>query len=559
MSRRDWPRLRVERVVAAGRVFLAVFSLFAVWLDPSEPATHAHIAYGLFTAYVAYAVAVAGFVVRVGRLERWWPLATHAIDLACFSLVIFFTAGPSSPFTAYFVFALICATLRWQSRGTFWTAVVALSVFFGVSAYYGVVARDPDFDVLPFVIRGAYLVVIAVLLGYVGAHNERTLGETWLLASWPQTTAREVESLARDLVAYAEPLLEAPRAAVAWNEPDAARLRLVVWDRGRSAAEQYPVEMALVDTAVADRPFVTNADWRTPTLVQEAGSLRLVEWPGEPVAPWLAARLSPRTVLSVPLLADRVEGRLFVLDKPDVSLDDLVLAEVMAGIVAARLDAWYLNEHLRHAAATEERIRLARDLHDSVLQSFTGVGLRLAAVREIVRRERSAGVEALEEAQRVLAAEQRELRFFIDELRPHTLMSDAGALEKRLTELARRIEREWDLSVELRVEAPDALPPALARELYHIVREALVNAAQHGAASVAAVRVGPAAAGGLAVSIADNGRGFVFQGRYTTEELVRQGLGPRTIRERVLALGGSLTLESGATGASLHLLLPVGT
>jgi signal transduction histidine kinase len=559
MPQWDWPRLRVERLVGAGRIILAVFSLFAVWLDPTEPAYHADVAYALLTVYVVYAAVVAAFVLRISRVPRWWPLVTHAADLSLFALVIFFTAGPGSPFTAYFVFTLICATLRWQWRGTLWTAVVALGVFFSVSAYYGVVARDPGFDVLPFVIRGTYLFVIAVLLGYVGVHTERILRETRLLASWPHTTPPDVESLARDLVGYAEVLLEAPRAALVWREPDALRWRLVLWDRGASTSERHPADSALVADAVVDRAFILHADWRARTLVQEAGHLRLVEWDGEPLAPWLAARLAARTVLSVPLGGESFEGRLFVLDKTDVTLDDLVMAEVMGGVIAARLDAWYLSEQLRHAAATEERIRLARDLHDSVLQSFTGIGLRLAAVREILGGERSAGIEALEGAQRVLAAEQRELRFFIDELKPRVSMTEAAALSDRLTELAERIEREWDLSVQLKVEPPETLTPSLGRELYHLIREALVNAAQHGAASAACVCVGPAGSDGLAVSIADNGRGFAFQGRYTSEELARQDLGPKTIQERVLALHGTLTVESGATGASLHLRLPMGT
>jgi len=67
-----------------------------------------------------------------------------------------------------------------------------------------------------------------------------------------------------------------------------------------------------------------------------------------------------------------------VLDKIDSTFDDLILSEIVAGVIAARLDAFYLAEQLRQAAATEERIRLARDLHDGVLQSFTGIALRTA-------------------------------------------------------------------------------------------------------------------------------------------------------------------------------------
>ena len=85
---------------------------------------------------------------------------------------------------------------------------------------------------------------------------------------------------------------------------------------------------------------------------------------------------------------------------------------------------------------------------------------------------------------------------------------------------------------------------------------ALINAARHGSASTAEVRLEPADDGAIAVAIADNGRGFAFSGRYTIDELARLELGPRTLRERVAAMHGSLTLESGPSGAELLIVLP---
>jgi DNA-binding NarL/FixJ family response regulator len=56
------PQSRAERLIAAGRVVLAVSSLFAVWLDPAEPAKYADVAYSLLAAYVVYAAAIAFLV-----------------------------------------------------------------------------------------------------------------------------------------------------------------------------------------------------------------------------------------------------------------------------------------------------------------------------------------------------------------------------------------------------------------------------------------------------------------------------------------------------------------
>jgi len=223
------------------------------------------------------------------------------------------------------------------------------------------------------------------------------------------------------------------------------------------------------------------------------------------------------------------------------------------------LDAYYMTEQLRQTSATEERIRLARDLDDGVLQSFTDIALRLAAIRRMMDSDRGAAISALEDAQRMLASEQRDLRFFIQELKPAAAPSESAPLEARLDELAQRMEREWDLRVELWLDGQsNRLPVSLCRDIYHIVREALVNAARHGSASLARVTVGPAGADAITVAIADNGRGFPFTGRYSAEELAKLNLGPKNLRERVRAMNGSMVLESGPAGAELHVILPLG-
>jgi signal transduction histidine kinase len=158
----------------------------------------------------------------------------------------------------------------------------------------------------------------------------------------------------------------------------------------------------------------------------------------------------------------------------------------------------------------------------------------------------------------MLASEQRDLRFFIQELKPAAAPPDGAALKTRLDELAQRMEREWDLRVELWLDdQSEQLQVSLRRDIYHIVREALVNAARHGSASVARVNVAPAGADVITVSIVDNGRGFPFTGRYTADELAKLNLGPKNLRERVRAMNGSMVLESSPTGAELNVSLPV--
>lgn len=552
------PRLRPERLIAGGRLVLAVSSLFAVWLDVDEPVRFAPLAYGVLVAYLVYAVAAAVLVWRVEIVSHRWSLATHATDLTCFSLFIFFTEGPASPFTVYFVFALLSATLRWRARGAFWTAVVVITAFIGLGIYFGLVLADGAFDLRAFIIRGVYLLVLAVLLRYVGAEDQRTLTEMWGLATWPQAMHEDTGPLARDLLGHAAQLLAAPRLVLAWVEEESPWWQIAIRDEGAWHLDRLPAERTIVHPALIDRAFLRSGGPGSRTLVQVPEAPELSAWPGDPIEADLGARIGPGAVVSVPLQGGSFSGRLFVLGKDDVTFDDLVLAEIVAGVVAGKLDTFFLTEELRQTAATEERIRVARDLHDGVLQSFTGIALRLPPILRLMQTDVAAAARALEDVQRVLASEQRELRFLIQELKPSAAPPAELPLVRRLGELAQLMEREWDLSVDLRIAGGAQLSPALSREVYHIVREALVNAARHGTASQARVDIGPAGGDALVVSIGDNGRGFPFSGRYSGEDLARLKLGPKTLQERVRAIqGASLTLDSAPSGAELVVVLPL--
>ena len=108
------PQNRGERLITIARVVLAAFSFLAIWLDPSEPAKYAQIAYTLLANYLAYALLVAVLVWSANIPLKRLPLITHAFDLVAFAFFIYFTEGPTSPFFVYMVFALLCATIRWR-------------------------------------------------------------------------------------------------------------------------------------------------------------------------------------------------------------------------------------------------------------------------------------------------------------------------------------------------------------------------------------------------------------------------------------------------------------
>jgi two-component system, NarL family, sensor histidine kinase UhpB len=182
-------------------------------------------------------------------------------------------------------------------------------------------------------------------------------------------------------------------------------------------------------------------------------------------------------------------------------------------------------------AQEEERARVARDLHDEVNQSLTGLLLRLEAVREAAPPELEPEIA---ETQRLANQAMQELLSLARQLRP-TALDDLG-LTAAIAGQVDQVRRSG-LAAELTAEGDFSdLDDDVQLVLYRVAQEALTNAARHSEAQRIAVslrRVGP----GVELDVADDGRGFAF-------EQAERGLGIEGIRERALLIGAELTIES---------------
>ena len=113
------------------------------------------------------------------------------------------------------------------------------------------------------------------------------------------------------------------------------------------------------------------------------GEGRFDQWQGEssPICPALDRRFLDGRAVSVPFHVGDLEARLFLLDPPALTLDDVAIAEIIADRLKALFAQAILVRKLSDAAAVEERIKIGRDLHDGVLQSLAGTALQLQALR----------------------------------------------------------------------------------------------------------------------------------------------------------------------------------
>src|SRR5438128_2514561 len=199
------------------------------------------------------------------------------------------------------------------------------------------------------------------------------------LARAPRTLPQDAGLALRQLLKSAAGVFGAPRALLVWGDADEPWLHQAAWADGDDFEERRdPRETLhpLVAEALHGVNFFCLDAARAVAAVLQAAPGGPHAWRGAPIHPALVSRFAMKAVLSLCVRGESVEGRLFVLDKRRFIADDLVLGEVVGSHLSESLDHLLLTRRLRQAAATEERVRLSRDLHDGVLQSLTGAALK---------------------------------------------------------------------------------------------------------------------------------------------------------------------------------------
>lgn len=545
MDTRWLPQSRAERLIATGRFVLSIASCGAIYFDPLEPARMPTLTYTLLAAYAVYSLVAMIWSVVSPRTSERRQIVTHVIDMTFFGVVNYMTAGPTSPFFTYFVFGMVCAILRFGRRGTLATAVAALAVFMMSGARS---ARALDFELNRFIIRATYLVVVGSLLVYLADYQQRMHADLARIARWPRTGSLEVLDLVTQLLREASSIFGARRALLAYEYLGERHSYLGVWEEGKFRASAEPSETAEMLLDSGESTFVSSTSLRTAV---DTSSLPL------PAA--VVSQYAIDDVVATSLKGDFIRGRLLLLDGRSPLLEDVNLARIAGGVVAGRLDHFHATEQLRRGAVAEERVRVARDLHDSVLQALTGVALQLRTIPRLMSRDPHQAEQRLEEVEQVIVSGQKDLRWFIDQLHPerHTNEQASVGLTERLVMLSQRFNKQWGLDVTNEV-APivHLLPMSIRHEIYAIVSEAVANAAKHAEAKKVTVAVNIESSD-VRIQVADDGKGFSFRGRYDLNDMIAMKRGPVTLKERVASLGGQMIVDSSENGAKLEIRVPL--
>jgi signal transduction histidine kinase len=548
-----------ERAIALARIVLSASGLFAIWMDPAEPVRLVEVTYTLHAIYVVYSLVLAA--VMWNRSSRGaLPVLTHLFDVAMFSVFQYLTLGPSSPFFTYFVFSLFCGALRWGWQGTLGTSVLVVVAYVAMGASMSRTLGSTEFELNRFIIRTVYLGLTAALLVYLGQHEIRLRSELGRLAHWPPAGGLDTATALARVLPYAARTIGAERALVVWEDVEEPWLRTASWsESGITTARHAPATFEpLVPPELTRAVILSNGALSESTVAFGDVNEHAINYVGLPVHPGLLPHLGGEGLASAPFRTERVAGRVFFTGIGGPTAESRLLAEVVARAVGDSLDQLGITQQLREIGAREQRIQLARDLHDGVLQSLTGIRYELQAIAGALASDTTgASRDRLLAIERALAIEQRELRLFIDDLKPQDRGGD-GALAARLHALRERVTLEWKVPVTIRVPPePFTLSPALQQAVPLMAHEAIINAAKHARPTRIAVDV-HIDGERLRITVSDDGCGFAFRGAYPHRALVEGNLGPASLRERAAALGGEMHIDSTATGSKVEIAVPLG-
>ena len=325
---------------------------------------------------------------------------------------------------------------------------------------------------------------------------------------------------------------------------------------GRSIQEFITVGIAPEERAALGNPPVGHG--LLGALTREPHPIRIPNIAADPRSVGFPPNHPPMTSLLGARIIGRgtVFGNIYLTDKQGAEMFDeedervLVVLATQAAIAVenARLydETERRGRELQRLQVLEERERIAKELHDGVIQSLFAVGMSLQGLATS-----SADLETarrLEAAVEDVDAAIRDLRNYIFGLRPGILAD--RQLDQALKELTTEFEAHSGVVTVVDVDGEAASTLASrAGEVVQLAREALSNVSRHAEATTCRVSLRRGAEG-IVLEIDDDGRGFDV-------EATTRGMGLSNLRERAESIGGKLEIESTAgEGTTVRATLP---
>jgi signal transduction histidine kinase len=481
-----------ERMVCLMRLVLSLSALIVIYIYPTEPDRFVKATYAALTFYIIYSAAL--YLMSALRYASVWEGVVPWIDVGFYLILISLSSGTNSFFFFFFFFAILVASFRQGFKPGLSVAVMS-ALSFTIIGFLSAPSQT-QFEWNRFLLRPTYLLVLGYMMAYWGGNEIRLKRQLNLL--------REVTGLANPRFGIAHTLGSIMRRLRAFYDADSC---LLLWSEARADehflmtsvreaveahphVEKIPAPLAHLLSSLPETLSVVYNGRRFARYVRKKGHFfssspakETSVMNGRAEIETLASRLEAESFICVPArFRGRIVGRLYltgrrgIFDNADVEFLQQIVEQV-----APVLDNIQLLERLVSNAAEQERQRLARDIHDSIIQPYLGLQYRLAAIRNKLA---TCGADVSEDVERLFqstAEEVNSLRGFVSGLKDSDEHKDD--LPSAVQRFAARFSEDYAIEVQVECAGRLNVNDRLAAEVIRFVHEGLSNVRKHTSAT----------------------------------------------------------------------------
>lgn len=213
-------------------------------------------------------------------------------------------------------------------------------------------------------------------------------------------------------------------------------------------------------------------------------------------------------------------------------------------LLRANMELSQHSKTLEQLAVSRERNRIARDLHDTLAHTLSGLAVKLEAVKTTLDPSQTEMTNEIDESLTVIREGLKETRRVLKDLRPRAL--EELGLAAAITNLSVAVSERANFKLKTQISDITQLPPDTEVNIYRIAQEALENAALHSNAKEVSIRLAQSDQR-VTLAIQDDGIGFDQSAGAVSE----QSYGIKGMQERAILMGGKLAISSGPAGGTL--------
>jgi len=546
-----------DRIIALMRFVLAFSALLITIVDPSEPDRLVTVTYAALSLYTIYSATLYMLVQRFQAFQTVIRRWTHWADVGWYIVLIGLSSGTSSVFFFFFFFAILVASFRWGFRAGL--SVVVISAILFTIVGFATAPKGPNFELNRFLMRPIYLFVLGYMMAYWGGYEitlKRRLAllkEVNTLANprfgVDRTTGWLMERLRSFYAADACLLVTADSATGEYFMRRADRA-----DPERAVRnEPLPEKLAQRLLALPDNHAVVYSvkprvwwTFHTRSRAYDAVTRARMDDSSEVSVP-LAATLDAGSFVAVPVYYhNAATGRLYLKSTRRDTFDDSdvdFLLQVVNYFTPV-IENIRLVDRLASDAAEVERQRIARDIHDSVIQPYIGLQIGLTAIAQKLE---AGDTNAIDDIKRL----NEQIGAVVANLRSYMLgLKISGEHENILVPSVRRFAATFaettGIAVQVEAAGDMRMNDRLAAEVFQMVTEGLSNIRRHTHAMQANIVFGHRD-NHLLLRIEDQGINGAVPARFV----------PGSISERAWTLGGRVRVDQHEHGSAVIVEIPL--